>query len=666
MPNEIVSGGGKKKPWWAGWRGKSPNKTQRRKMMKRCGKKCFLGPNLSFPICAKGTCRKNKRGIMSAYIRAKQWGKHKSFYKNYWGKPRMKRKVYTRAAKKARKLMGWKKGGGGKKSRHRRRTRKKQFGRGWQKNNDGQFVIIQRPAGGWANIPAGRILIKYKSAAYPNPGPGQHNIDGIFQLVNGFFVKESTGRQIPEADVLMLTEWDDMPDLVDNEDGEVPEALYPLPFGGGRKTRKKRGSGGTHASGFCMGCGNNTQNNAQVEEQLFRKPEEQLFREPDPPRMSVDPLNVDRRTPPPDITSQYTRYIVHAIKRKNKGIDKVIEDQIRTKMKHKLEKLSTVEWQRLAGADQYTQHKLLNSIWNNQSGGRRTRRKTRSGGTSCPPQDQPWKKNWIAKRCPDGNDRCCPPNQICKNADTVTYCSNRRQPVLLQHLESQAMGAEDKVYVGGRRKKTRKHRGGGARYEERLLFTTMVGDEFSLALMHPPAGEGYERPRRTADGEGYGHPQNKNNNPFTGRLDNDSEIARWMSFEQILEVLSEYLKEKGYEIDRHTNIHLVFPNRLVIALGSTEWHQRDLFAGQFGDVLEEAWIDKRMLTSDPEDPAKRVESVMQFQPGRLIHIYLAHTPGEGAPSRSDRQLHLYEGGGGRRKTKRRKTRRRKTRSPQNQ
>jgi len=683
MPHEIVSGGdlpyipprqtgGKKKPWWAGWRGKSPNKTQRRKMMKRCGKKCFLGPNLSFPICAKGTCRRNKRGIMSAYIRAKQWGKHKSFYKNYWGKPRMKRKVYTRAAKKARKLMGWKKGGGGKKSRHRRRTRKKQFGRGWQKNNDGQFVIIQRPAGGWANIPAGRILIKYKSAAYPNPGPGQHNIDGIFQLVNGFFVKESTGRQIPEADVLMLTEWDDMPDLVDNEDGEVPEALYPLPFGGGRKTRKKRGSGGTHASGFCMGCGNNTQNNAQVEEQLFRKPEEQLFREPDPPRMAVDPLNVDRRTPPPDITSQYTRYIVHAIKRKNKGIDKVIEDQIRTKMKHKLEKLSTVEWQRLAGADQYTQHKLLNSIWNNQSGGRRTRRKTRSGGTSCPPQDQPWKKNWIAKRCPDGNDRCCPPNQICKNADTVTYCSNRRQPVLLQHLESQAMGAEDKVYVGGRRKKTRKKRGGGG-YEERLFFTTMVGDEFSLALMHPPE----DRQQLAAA------------NPFTGQLDNDSEIARWMSFEQIQEVLSEYLKEKGYEIDRHTNIHLVFPNRQVIALGSAEWHQRDIFPAQFGDVLEEAWVDKRIRAfqknPDPNDPKKIIESWMPLQQGRLIHIYLAHSgraaddqggyydeagawvdttaPGEGAPSAPPP---LYGGGGGRRKTKRRKTRRRKTRSPQNQ
>ena len=38
-------------------------------------------------------------------------------YRNYWGKPRMKRKVYTRVSKKARKLLGWKKGG--------KKTRKK-------------------------------------------------------------------------------------------------------------------------------------------------------------------------------------------------------------------------------------------------------------------------------------------------------------------------------------------------------------------------------------------------------------------------------------------------------------------------------------------------------------------------------------------------------------
>jgi len=43
----------------------------------------------------------------------------------------------------------------------------------------------------------------------------------------------------------MLTEWDDMPDMVDNEDGEVPQALYPLPFGGGRRTQR---------GGFCAAC----------------------------------------------------------------------------------------------------------------------------------------------------------------------------------------------------------------------------------------------------------------------------------------------------------------------------------------------------------------------------------------------------------------------------
>ena len=119
----------RKKPWWSGWRGRAPNKKQRRAMKKLCGKKCFLGPNLSFPVCAKGTCRRNKRGIMSAYIRAKQWGKPRSFYKNHWGKPRMKRKVYTRVAKKARKLMGWKKGGRRRtKRRRRRRSRKKRGG----------------------------------------------------------------------------------------------------------------------------------------------------------------------------------------------------------------------------------------------------------------------------------------------------------------------------------------------------------------------------------------------------------------------------------------------------------------------------------------------------------------------------------------------------------
>jgi len=134
----------RKKPWWSGWRGKSPNQKQRRAMRRRCGKKCFLGPNLSFPICAKGTCRRNKRGIMSAYIRAKQWGKPKSFYKNYWGKPHMKRKVYTRVAKKARKLMGWKKGGRRRRTKRRRRriTRRRRGGMNPIGNTNSSWSIL--------------------------------------------------------------------------------------------------------------------------------------------------------------------------------------------------------------------------------------------------------------------------------------------------------------------------------------------------------------------------------------------------------------------------------------------------------------------------------------------------------------------------------------------
>jgi len=64
-----------KPPPWKGWNKLSPNKTQRKEMMYKCGKKCFLGPKLSFPVCAKGTCKIDRKGLHSAYIRAVQWGK---------------------------------------------------------------------------------------------------------------------------------------------------------------------------------------------------------------------------------------------------------------------------------------------------------------------------------------------------------------------------------------------------------------------------------------------------------------------------------------------------------------------------------------------------------------------------------------------------------------
>ncbi len=36
-----------------GWKIEKPGFHQRTIMLKKCGRKCFLGPNKSFPICKK-------------------------------------------------------------------------------------------------------------------------------------------------------------------------------------------------------------------------------------------------------------------------------------------------------------------------------------------------------------------------------------------------------------------------------------------------------------------------------------------------------------------------------------------------------------------------------------------------------------------------------------
>jgi hypothetical protein len=41
-------------------------------MLKKCGKKCFLGTKKSFPICKKNTCKVSRKGVYAAYVRARQ------------------------------------------------------------------------------------------------------------------------------------------------------------------------------------------------------------------------------------------------------------------------------------------------------------------------------------------------------------------------------------------------------------------------------------------------------------------------------------------------------------------------------------------------------------------------------------------------------------------
>lgn len=58
-----------------GWKTQKPGFHQKTVMLKRCGRKCFLGPGKSYPICTKNTCKINPRGVYSAYIRSRQFHK---------------------------------------------------------------------------------------------------------------------------------------------------------------------------------------------------------------------------------------------------------------------------------------------------------------------------------------------------------------------------------------------------------------------------------------------------------------------------------------------------------------------------------------------------------------------------------------------------------------
>ena len=76
-----------------GWAKQQPGTHQRTVMMRKCGRKCFLGPNKTFPICTKNTCKVNKKGVRAAYIRAREYETIKGSRK------------YSRIAAKARRML---------------------------------------------------------------------------------------------------------------------------------------------------------------------------------------------------------------------------------------------------------------------------------------------------------------------------------------------------------------------------------------------------------------------------------------------------------------------------------------------------------------------------------------------------------------------------------
>lgn len=74
-----------------GWKKEKPGYHQKTVMLRKCGRKCFLGTKKSFPICKKNTCKISSKGVYSAYIRARQY--------------RTKDKKYRNISKKAKKML---------------------------------------------------------------------------------------------------------------------------------------------------------------------------------------------------------------------------------------------------------------------------------------------------------------------------------------------------------------------------------------------------------------------------------------------------------------------------------------------------------------------------------------------------------------------------------
>lgn len=77
-----------------GWSEQQPTIHERTIMYETCGRPCFLGPNKTFPICTRNTCKRNRKGVYAAYIRARE-------YKTISGN----KSKYLRISSKARKML---------------------------------------------------------------------------------------------------------------------------------------------------------------------------------------------------------------------------------------------------------------------------------------------------------------------------------------------------------------------------------------------------------------------------------------------------------------------------------------------------------------------------------------------------------------------------------
>ncbi len=88
----------------------------RRSVLQKCGRRCFLGPGKTFPICARlgsgvgagaegGECKIDRRGVQAAYSRAREWAAITARKKRSSVKAARAHRKYTSVARRAKAIL---------------------------------------------------------------------------------------------------------------------------------------------------------------------------------------------------------------------------------------------------------------------------------------------------------------------------------------------------------------------------------------------------------------------------------------------------------------------------------------------------------------------------------------------------------------------------------
>lgn len=83
---------------------------ERRAVLHKCGRRCFLGAGTSFPICPRlgsgsRSCKVDRRGVAAAYSRAREWASITARKKRSSAKAAAAHRKYTAVARRARAIL---------------------------------------------------------------------------------------------------------------------------------------------------------------------------------------------------------------------------------------------------------------------------------------------------------------------------------------------------------------------------------------------------------------------------------------------------------------------------------------------------------------------------------------------------------------------------------